>query len=1028
MQCPRWMTLSWVMLLSSIVLLSCLSGQAYGWTTLANDEQTILRNWYNGLSSGDKSALNYDTNLDFCDPASVGTSIQCDRSTGEVLVIAVGVPYVEYDYGYENVDNGYFGEPTFFMLSNIPTTFAGLTGLQIFGWSQNNIGSSIPTQLFSLTQLQQLYLYGPYNQSLPTEIGALSSLSSLSYTTLGVVSSISIPTQISSLANLQSISYSSPSSNFGAIPDLSASGASLVNVRFNGNGHNNASLDSLIYISNHWGNLQYITVTNLGIATPFPVGFLGDGTGGLNLQQLVVSYNNLYGPIPLQVMTAGVTIDMTSNPNLCLVFGEDMMAMGEFTLSYDERLSTCNTGSASVSEQSVLDTWYAALGSDDKSSLGWDTQIDLCVYEILGDNIACNDRYEVEMLNFELEAGFPPSFVEMVNLTMFTYIQTQPGVLATGAFAGWAQSMTLLTLMGIYDAPMPTEIGLLENLEILNFINFNPTISSPYLPSQLESLTNLGTIDIEYPNSPMKSIPNLSASTGLESIILVGNGEGAEQPYPDWLVSMTSLSHLALKGLALTGTIPTTLFPPQDSDLYPTIAYISLHNNNLVGPIPTQITASGVTTIDLTGNPGLCLLGGVSVGPPGGGTLSYDDDLPACGTSELANTEATILVTWFNSLSASDKTLLKWNTNDSTPAAICNGTFQNNGAARLTCSGYNSELIEFHTTVPLMANIPASFAGLTSMQIFNYTQNITVLGVIPSEIFRGMMNLQAFYYTGSITDPLPSTISAPPYLSTFSFTNTYMTSDGNGGPAMQFCIGVMPALQTLVYESCSKIGELIDFTELTTLQALTVGVNVNCTAMYGQQTGDFTYTSEDDQPFPTSLLNLTELTSISFVNMDLTGTIPTEIFAITALTELNLSFNQFAGTIPTEISTSEVMLAIFTSNPDLCAGDGVLPQMPQNGDDRGVLQVNNTLLNCSYCTPDFDPVITLTTYTTYVAATATITVTTTVDTGPAITTTVYTTATPTATGTATPTSTPTPTPLCDQLTGYFKEQRCCRGR
>jgi hypothetical protein len=85
---------------------------------------------------------------------------------------------------------------------------------------------------------------------------------------------------------------------------------------------------------------------------------------------------------------------------------------------------------------------------------------------------------------------------------------------------------------------------------------------------------------------------------GLEGVVMEGG------PIPSYLFNFHQLSGLILIGANFTSTIPTEFF---DSTLFPTLTYIDLSFNSLVGTIPTQYSTSGVMSLFLIDDD-LCMM------------------------------------------------------------------------------------------------------------------------------------------------------------------------------------------------------------------------------------------------------------------------------------------------------------------------------------------------------------------------------------------------------------------------------------
>jgi len=137
-----------------------------------------------------------------------------------------------------------------------------------------------------------------------------------------------------------------------------------------------------------------------------------------------------------------------------------------------------------------------------------------------------------------------------------------------------APTITLGELTG----SIPTEIGLLTMLQILDLYNNELTGS---IPTEIGLLTMLQILDL-YINELTGSIPTeIGLLTMLDELYLDGNQLTGSIPTEIGLLTM--LEYLYLDGNQLTGSIPTEI------GLLTMLEHLYLDNNELTGSIPTEI-------------------------------------------------------------------------------------------------------------------------------------------------------------------------------------------------------------------------------------------------------------------------------------------------------------------------------------------------------------------------------------------------------------------------------------------------------
>ena len=321
---------SWApMRMMLLFIVSVMMMTARAQTPLAISQQHMIDVWYQGLDSNDVAALNWNTNQNLCDRflSGVGFLVVCDGTTLEITQFTTG------DLGLDAL---------------IPANFSILTTLTEFSYIQNTVGP-FPTEFFAnMTEMINLSLVGPFNNSIPTEIGVMSNLVNLWYeNTLGpemfVQVNITLPVkQLETLIQLQTLTIYG--STFHPPPPFSLVNLTqLQTVALDG-----VDMDGTFptYLFGQVSNIFSLALNFVGLNGTIP-SMLFDSTIFPNLNHLDLSNNLLVGTIPTAYSTSNMAyLDVSSN-QLCTLCSiptspTECSLCSSTIFHYDMAMSDCN--------------------------------------------------------------------------------------------------------------------------------------------------------------------------------------------------------------------------------------------------------------------------------------------------------------------------------------------------------------------------------------------------------------------------------------------------------------------------------------------------------------------------------------------------------------------------------------------------------------------------------------------------------------------------------------------------------------
>ncbi len=370
---------------------------------------------------------------------------------------------------------------------------------------------------------------------------------------------------------------------------------------------------------------------------------------------------------------------------------------------------------------------------------------------------------------------------------------------------------------------------------------FSPASSLETVPPDITGLNFVGTVETQNPNCIIQTdIPRLECEA---LVALYNSTEGA-----NWTNNT---------GWLQTNT-PCDWYGVNCADGH--VTQLILHDNNLSGPIPSQLA-------NLSGLTGLWL---------------YDNHLTGVIPPQLGNlVNLTELALYINQLSGS------------IPVELGNLT--------------KLEWLNLSRN-QLTGPIPSVFGNLTQLQgLYLFSNQLT--GSIPVEL-GNLVNLGGVNFGGLILSNNQLTGSIPPELG--NLTNLYELNL-SGNQLTGFIpqeIGNLTALQILDLHANQLNGPIpSQLGNLSNLMLLHLGSN-HLTGSIPAQLGNLTNLTnlylDNNQltgSIPTQLGNLLDLFQISLAYNQLSGPIPSELGNLANLRLLALEDNQLSGPIPSELGS-----------------------------------------------------------------------------------------------------------------------------
>ena len=743
--------------------------------------------------------------------------------------------------------------------------------------NQNELTGQIPSELGSLSNLQELRLYS--NQltgPIPASLGGLTNLERLSLSQNQLTGPI--PSELGSLVNLQELSLSQNQLS-GAIPTELGSLSKL----------------EVLYL---WGNQ---------LTGPIPASL-----GGLaNLEQLDLSQNQLTGVIPteLGILTNLEILALGGNQLIGQIPPQlaNLTNLQDLYLSQNQLTGTVPSWIGSLSNLEQLDLWGNQLSGEIPSQLA-----------------SLTNLQRLSLYHNQLSGPVPTWLGSLTNLEQLYLSQNQ----LTGPIPSELGSLTNLRGLSLNDSQLtgtiPSELGSLANLESLSLPRNQLTGTIPpelggltsletlalggnqlsgEIPEELGNLTNMRHLGLGG-NQLSGEIPEeLGSLTNLTSLHLGGNQLSGE--IPAWLGSLTSLTNLELNVNQLSGEIPEELGSLTN------LEGLSLLQNQLSGGIPTELgSLAKLRVLDLSQNQ---LTGPIPASLGGLANLEQLDlsqnQLSGGIPTELGSlAKLQVLYLWENQLTG--------------PIPVGLGTLNNLrelslGGNQLTGPiptelGSLSNLQELRLySNQLTGPIPASLGGLTNLERLSLSQN-QLSGAIPTEL-GSLSKLQVLYLWGNqLTGPIPASLG-----DLANLEQLYLSQNQLTGPIPSE-LGSLTNLRGLSLNDSQLTGTIpSELGSLANLESLSLTRN-QLTGTIPPELGGLTSLetlalggNQLSGEIPEKLGNLTNMRHLGLGGNQLSGEIPAWLGSLTSLTNLELNVNQLSGGIPTELGSLSKLEVLY---------------------------------------------------------------------------------------------------------------------
>ena len=417
------------------------------------------------------------------------------------------------------------------LTGTIPAELGRLTNLTILALGGNQLTGTIPTWLGGLTTLEEVYLWGnPLTGQIPSQLASLTNLRELHLSSNQLTGTI--PTWLGSLTNLRGLDLGDNQLT-GEIPTELGSLANLQELSLWGNqltGEIPTELGSLANLQELWLGGNQLTgeiPTELGSLT--------------NLTILALGGNQLTGTIPtwLGGLTTLEEVYLWGNP----LTGQIPSQLASLTNLRELHLSSNQlTG--------TIPTWLGSLTNLRGLDLG-DNQLTGEIPTELG---SLANLQELSLWGNQLTGEIPTELGGLANLQELSL---------------WGNQLT---------GEIPTELGGLANLQRLSLWGNQLTGD---IPTELGSLTNLEQLRLSQ-NQLTGPIPTELGNLANLQVLWLG-GNQLTGPIPTELGSLANLQELSLWGNQLTGEIPTELGSLAN------LQVLSLSQNRLTGSIPTEL-------------------------------------------------------------------------------------------------------------------------------------------------------------------------------------------------------------------------------------------------------------------------------------------------------------------------------------------------------------------------------------------------------------------------------------------------------
>ncbi|CAM0879631.1 unnamed protein product [Alopecurus aequalis] len=522
-----------------------------------------------------------------------------------------------------------------------------------------------------------------------------------------------------------------------------------------------------------------------------------------------------------------------------------------------------------------------------------------------------------------LTGNLPATLAPLSNLSSLDLSSNQ----LTGPMPLWIGELTKLTTLemgsnsldGVMHEGHLSHLNMLEDLA-LSDNSIAISVSPTWVPS-----FNLRKIELRSCQLGSKFPAWLRWQTQVNSLDI--SNTSISDMVPDWFwVSASSVYYLNVRDNQITGVLPSTMefmegiITDFSSNLLSgpipklpiNLTNLDLSRNNLVGPLPLDIGATGLETLVLFGNhisgaiPSyLCKLQSLTLLDISENNLT--GPAPDCqdhkSTTNMTNLSILNLSLRNNYLSGDFPSFLQ----NCKEIIFLDLSYNNFSGSLPTWIGQKFPSLEFLRLRSNMfyGHIPEELTMIVNLQYLDLAYN-NITGSIPRSIgnWKGMILMgddgdgfeEAFYHGVAIGDN---------EMVDYSENFTVLTKGQE-----RLYTGEVIYMVNLDLSCNNLIGEIPE--EIATLVALK-SLNLSWNML--------------SEKIPEKIGALVEVESLDLSHNELSGQIPTSLSVLTSLSRLNLAYNNLTGAVPSgnQLQTLEDPLYMYIGNPGLCG-----PPMPRN--------------------------------------------------------------------------------------------------
>ncbi|XP_077217600.1 LRR receptor-like serine/threonine-protein kinase EFR isoform X1 [Tasmannia lanceolata] len=416
---------------------------------------------------------------------------------------------------------------------SIPDSITQIESLKYFGFSTNNLSGVVPPSLYNLSSIETITIYeNKLYGTLPNDIGlSLPNLQNifLAYNqfTGHFPESLSNATQLKILVLAHNYFSGSVPSNLGSLKDLDRLGI--------------------------WGN-------QLGTGRDDDLGFITSLTNCSHLKKLGVHTNHFGGVLPRSIVNLSTqlsTLSMGENQivgNIPSEIGNlfNLQALG---LEFNYITGTIPDSIGKLWRLQQFNLSSNMLSGQIPSSIGNITQLS-----------------ELWLEQNNLQGSIPSTLGNYQNIILLSFAQNSlHGTIPKQVISLSSLSILLNLSLNFLTGPLPLEVGMLENLGILD-------VSKNKLSGEIP--TALGNC------------------RGLVGLYMQGNI--FDGTIPPVFTSLTAVEALDLSNNNFSGKIPKYL------ERFQFLKYLNLSFNNFEGEVPKQGVFRNASAISIAGNVNLC--------------------------------------------------------------------------------------------------------------------------------------------------------------------------------------------------------------------------------------------------------------------------------------------------------------------------------------------------------------------------------------------------------------------------------------